>query len=425
MPAGKDPDVIMVVRNPRFMKRQYGFRDRLRLHSTAVVIICASALVGCSDSSKNAATLTTSKPAATALGQQRQSNQVPWNQVGPGWILATWELAPDPPAHQAPVDHPLPQPPVMLYLLDPAGGRYAMTAVGPPDEPNAWGSTSHLADWSDDGRHALFEDWGRADGHTMVTDVDLTTGVRQTFVVDADYASGTYSRPGARAILVSTSTSLQRVHQSGTKQLTFATDQLGAAGKFNGNFLQTSDGAQLVLGTEKGLVVIDNDGAISRPLPMPLPHSNCHPVRWWTTGVILASCGSGFVGTQLWQVPLTGSAPTALTPLDDGQIGYQDAFRVPGGTFLENVPGCGGDGLLFRLDADMKTTQVTVPGVESDKTVRVVGVTGDKLLLRTSGNCGAHNTVLRIYDPAANIATVLPAPPGRGALLRAILFPTS
>lgn len=57
--------------------------------------------------------------------------------------------------------------------------------------------------------------------------------------------------------------------------------------------------------------------------------------------------------------------------------------------------------------------------------MRVVGQTADKLPLKTTGGCGSPNKVLRIYDPAANTATVLQGPLGIGDVKVAILYPTS
>jgi hypothetical protein len=89
------------------------------------------------------------------------------------------------------------------------------------------------------------------------------------------------------------------------------------------------------------------------------------------------------------------------------------------------VPGCGGDGLLFRLTKDMQTTKVTVPGVDSGNTVIAIGVTADKLVLKTHRNCGSRATSLQTYDPAANTSTVLLGPPLNGGdVERAILYPT-
>jgi hypothetical protein len=397
-----------------------------------LVIICAAALVACSGSSQSGTSARSTTP-LPALGVELPGSQIPWDQVGPGWILSTWSQTPD--ASGDPLKGP-----VTLYLFDPAGGRYAITSFSPwpATGPGAPGQTPVLADWSSDGRHALFEDLQAVGGHTAMIEVDLTTGAKQTVTVSTQgySARGAYSRPTGQAILVSDSMQLdgsyidvlERVDLSGTKQLTLPTDQLGPAAKFKGDYLQTSDGSQLVLGTDNGMVVVSNDGVVVRQLPMPAPANSCRPVRWWTSTVILAACvqpQTVDMGMRLWQVPLAGDAPTALTPVDGHEIGYLNAWQVLSGTFLENVPGCGGDGLLFRLTPDMQIKQVTVPGVDRDKTVRVVGVTADKLLLKTSGGCGSPTKVLRIYDPAANTATVLPGPSGGGGVKSAILYPTS
>ena len=410
-----------------------------------LVIISAAALVACSGSSKG--TATSAGPSAPeplpALGVELPASKIPWNEVGPGWILATWSPTPGLNGGQTP---PAGQPataPVTLYLLDPAGGRYAITTfpLSPPLGPGDPGHTPHLVDWSGDGRHALFEDFyfEAAGGNTTVTAVDLGTGAKQTFTAGHD--SVAYSRPTGQAILLLNADpsngnpfKLERVDLSGTKQLTFPTDPLGAAGKFNNAYLQTPDGAQLVLGTDNGMVVVGNDGVVARQLPMPGPRSSCQPVRWWTSTVILAVCETPAPippapvvasESQLWQVPVAGGVPTALTPVNGQDLGYLNAWQLPSGTFLDNVPGCGGDGLLFRLTKDMQTTKVTVPGVDSGNTVIAIGVTADKLVLEANTGCGSRANSLLTYDPAANTSTVLLGPPLNGGdVERAILYHT-
>lgn len=391
-----------------------------------LVTIAGAALVACSGSSHSGS----SAGRLAAPGVELPASQIPWNQVGDGWILATWSQASD--ASGGPSKGA-----VTLYLFDPAGGRYAITSL--PPEPGNDGQTPVLASWSGDARHALFQDIWDRDGNTRMIEVDVATGAKHTLTAQRR-VSAAYSRPTGQAILLSgtkpitpgagpsnaNANTLERVDLNGNKQLTLPTDQLGSAGKFNGDFLQTPDGSQLVLGTDNGMVVVSNNGVIARQLPMPAPTTSCRPVRWWNPTVILAACvppRNVDMGMQLWQVPLAGGSPTRLVAPTEESLGYLNAWQIPSGTFLENVPGCGGDGLLFRLTTGMQTTQVIVPGVDRDKTVRVVGVTGDKLLLKTTGGCGSHAMVLRIYDPAANTATVLPSPPGSGSVRRAILYP--
>jgi hypothetical protein len=456
-----------ILRGQPSMKHQGALADRssarrarnysittIRALVGGLAIICAAALVACSGPPHTTGTSATSTKSGPSPAQDAElpSSQIPWNKVGPGWTLATWTLTPNPvytpkPGHQYPTDPPPPPPPnlpVTLYLFDPAGARYLITTLAPwpADRPGIPGHTPVLADWSGDGRHALFEDNFPAKGHATMTDVDLATGAKQTVEIDTPGYTGygTYSGPTGHAILLSgTKTNnpadpssgeytqvLERFDLSGTKQLTFPTDHLGAAGKFNLNYLQTPDGSQLVLGTDNGMVVVNNDGSLDRQLPVPsAPRTSCKPVRWWTSTVILAGCNGPpgkSMTMQLWQVPLAGGTPTALTPVDEHN-GYLNGWQIPSGTFLENQPGCGGDGELFRLTTDTHAELVRVPGLNPNQAVRIIGVIGDKLLLKTTGGCGSHSMVLRIYDPAANTATILSGPPGDGGVKRAILYP--
>jgi len=180
--------------------------------------------------------------------------------------------------------------------------------------------------------------------------------------------------------------------------------------------------------TDNGLVVMGNDGSVVRELPSPTPKAQCSPVRWWTSTVILANCQSSS-GSQLWQIPLGGGAPTALTAVNSGKeddpgfgpdLGDGNAWQLPSGTFLQSAGACGTE-FLSRLTPDMRTTRVTVPGVDSS--VRVTGATADKLVLQAKLGCGATTSLLT-YDPAANTSTVLLGPPiNGGGVTDALLYP--
>jgi TolB protein len=64
-----------------------------------------------------------------------------------------------------------------LYLVNPEGGRYAITTFPAPGD----GSTPSLVDWSGDGSRALFYTGTGAD--RTVIEVDLHTGTQTTFAV--------------------------------------------------------------------------------------------------------------------------------------------------------------------------------------------------------------------------------------------------
>lgn len=398
-----------------------------RIRFVGALLIAASVLVACSGPPPKGAELPASK--------------VPWSQVGPGWMLATWSPAPGLGPGQTP---PTGQPavaPETLYLLDPAARRYPITTFGllPPVGPGDPGHTPVLADWSPKGRHALFEDYGpdpNGPGKTTMTNVDLTSGDKHSFTVGAGAAQGAYSRPNGQAIIVSRFNgpalgwSLERVDLTGTRQMLFPTDQLGAAGEYNGGYLQSPDGTQFVLGTSTGLVLMGNDGVLGRRLPMPGPLPDCRPVRWWAPAVILTECDASSSASQLWRVPLNGGAPTALTAVNTAQqnsgfgndLGDRDAWQLPSGTFLQSESGCG-PGFLSRLTPDMHATAVTVPGVADSGSVSVIGAQADTLVLRAHMGCGSGISLLT-YNPAANTTTVLLGPPvNGGGVKNVILYP--
>jgi hypothetical protein len=185
-----------------------------------------------------------------------------------------------------------------------------------------------------------------------------------------------------------------------------------------------------VPGPDTGLVVVGKDGVVVRHLPSPMPGGECGAVRWWTSTVILVRCDAAHsTGSQLWEVPVDGGAPTALTAVNSGQeddpgfggdIGDIDAWQLPSGTFLQSEGACG-TMFLSRLTPDMHTTKVIVPGVQ-DSIVIVVGATADKMVLLGKVGCGGTNSLLT-YDPATNTSTVLLGPPiNGGGVTEALMY---
>lgn len=369
--------------------------------------------------------IATASPAAdtTAVthGTEASITDVPWSDVGPGWTLATWSpVTPQMPGRveAAPGEPTWETASTTLYLVDPTGNRYAITTFAPEDS-----HSMALLDWSGDGSHALFGDEYPAPD--TVISVDLHTGAKTTIQVNG-YPE--FTRPDGKAILVSNSYGfdnvrpavLKRMDLGGNVQMTYPTEQLGGTGQFTGNHLESADGTQLVLGTGRSLVVMRNDGTIVRTLAAPMSDGECRAVRWWSADVVLSQCtkkaGSA---SQLWTVPLDGSAPTALTALNSGQgddpgfkgdYGDGIAWQLPSGTFLQSAGACG-TMFLSRLTPDGHTTRVDVPGMGDS--VRVAGMSGDKLELLGKVGCGG-TTSLVAYDPATNSSSVLLGPPVNG-----------
>lgn len=220
---------------------------------------------------------------------------------------------------------------------------------------------------------------------------------------------------------------LERVDPAGNQQLTYPVGQ-----GYEGGFLPTPDGSQIVIGTSKGLALMGNDGSAGKALPVPGGLTHCSPVRWWTSTVVLARCApERFSSTnQLWRVPVDGGIPTPLTAINSGQeddpgfgadLGDGIAWELPSGTFLQSAGACGTI-FLSRLTPDGHTTRVQVPGITSSS-VRVSGVSGDKLVLLAQVGCGGTTSLLT-YDPAANTTDILLGPPvNGGGVTEVVLYP--
>ncbi|WP_328359549.1 hypothetical protein OG976_06630 [Mycobacterium sp. NBC_00419] len=401
-----------------------------------VAVLAAAGLAGCSPSggrptaetasstpSTVAATTATTATSAAGSAAEGGVTDVPWPQVGPGWVLAQWSASQDAGA--------------TLYLVDPAAHRYAITTFEP-------GANVELVDWSGDGSHALFA--AAAVTPSSAISVDLHTGAQSTVALSG---FPRYTRPDGLALLVSTHFNgskpgtLKRVDLQGNPQLTYPTEDLGGAGQFSGEYAASPDGTQLVLGTanlgnelvprtDNSLVVLGNDGTVIRRLAAPMPEAMCAPVKWWTPQTLLAQCvaekGSA---NQLWEVPLDGGAPTALTavnsargddPAFGGDLGDVDAWKLPSGVFLQSL-GAGCDQFLSRLASDGHATRVKVPDVAAG--AAVTGAANGHLVLRDQKNCRG-TTSLVSFDPARNTATVLLGPPvNGGSVSQSMLYPSA
>src|SRR5215469_3023108 len=157
---------------------------------------------------------------ALAAGQQGTYKQVPWAQVGPGWILAEWTPTLIPPA------------PISLFLIDPAGGRYLIETF--PASPAGSGPATIVA-WSGDGRRALFS---TGSASATVTVLDLRSLATSQFQL-ANASPVTFTRPAGEAILVNVQVNdygqskLERVSLTGQPQLSYP-ETFVPGGPYNG-----------------------------------------------------------------------------------------------------------------------------------------------------------------------------------------------
>jgi TolB protein len=222
--------------------------------------------------------------------------------------------------------------------------------------------------------------------------------------------------------------SLVRVDLAGNHQLTYPIEQFGS--KSGPDFLSTPDGTRLVLGTEAGgLAVMGNDGVGAKTLPVP-GQQYCGPTRWWDADstITVADCHDAqYSSSQLWLVPIDGSAPTLLTQPDNAQEGevldVGNAWKLPEGTFVQAYGGCGYR-FLAKVDTFGETpTKVSVPNIDEHRSVGVIGVYHGNLELQASLSCGDGESLLS-YDPGTGTSTVLlGAPLNGGGVVAALPYP--
>jgi hypothetical protein len=392
--------------------------------------LAATLVGGCSSSTKSdtahgvsPAPSPTGAAQAAAHGVEAAIATVPWSRVGPGWMLATWSsVAGGRPGAKLPPGSPTPETAVTtLYLVDPAGGRYPITTFPPP----SGAPRPKLVDWSGDGSHALFYT-ANAPGPSTVTTVDLHSGTQTSFAVDDGFdVVARYTRPQGKAVLLAKWRDtepawLKRVDLAGNPEKTYPVGQ-----DFEGSYLSTPDGIQLVLGLASGLALMGNDGVAGKALPI-AGERRCTPTRWWdTASTVVARCGDNGL-SRLWLVPIGTGTPTALTaPLSGHGPDYGDAnaWQLPSGTFVQDAGACGSEYLAKLSAVGGTTTPVSVPDVEQNSSVRVIGVNAGHLDLQATASCGGGQSLLD-YDPAAGTSTVQLGPPvNGGGVIEAVPYP--
>lgn len=367
--------------------------------------MAAAVLAGCGSSPSNA-----SAPQPVARGVQVATSAIPWDRVGPGWLLATWNhnkgVAP---GSHAPGN--VPNPVNSIFLVDPSGGRYLIAHYANEDEV--------LMGWSGDARRALLVD---SVSSTRISQVDLASGRTTTsFTLPTSnsvfFESVAYSRPKGLALLVTTQTNdaqlLQRFSLTGTLELTYP-KTFTEVGSYAGSVLSSPDGLQLALGASKGIALLGNDGSVVTQVRVP-GATFCEAKRWWATNVVLASCGSSTSQPRLFTIPLNGGAAAALTKVPtvaSGDEGDENAWSVGSAVYLQDAGGCGYQ-YLAKLRPDMLTKPVRVPDVVAGDSVFVLGAANGELALQATVACGSGQSALW-FNPSKNTSTVVLGPPLNG-----------
>lgn len=334
------------------------------------------------------------------------ASSVPWASLGRGWVLAQWD----------PRDDLRPVTRTDLVLVSPTRTRYLLGHAG--------SQRTILTAWSGDGASALLV---TQSSRTTFQVLDLRSGATtSSFAFPASnsvfYEDAAFTRPDGLALLVRTQTDdhqlLARYSLTGQLEQTYPW-VLPGVGAFTGGWLSAPDGSSLVLGAIHGLAIVSNAGVARAELRAKHLFA-CSPLRWWSGGTILASCGAG--APRLYEFFLDGAAPRALTqrnvPPDDGDL---SAWRLGRSVYVQVASACGYEYLAKLHGAD--PVMVQVPGVREGHTVYVVGTTSDALALEASVACQPGLSLL-YYDPAAHRAPVaLGRPTTSGSVLTSLVYP--
>jgi TolB protein len=323
--------------------------------------------------------------AALGAGQVAGRAAVPWRRVGPGWVLAEYwngRFAEQGKPKAAPAT---------LYLVDPAGGRYRLyqwaSTKTPPD----------LQDWSGDKTRALVAT--SAGGLEQIT---LATGKVSRFSLAGQASASGYTRPDGLNILgwtlAGSSYRLARYTLTGARAKVLFTGPGAAAAVY------ASNGDSLAAGANSGLVLVSNAGGKIRSLHA--SGTGCTPARWWSTGTILASCLGPNSRSRLWLVPASGAKAKALTPArgpHSPDLGDLDAWKLPGGLYLEAAGPCG-TLQVFRQAASGSITLVKIPHTSGNN--HILAADGAQLLIGSPVGCSPGETVLW-FNPATRHEHVL------------------
>lgn len=349
------------------------------LATALAVLVAVPALTGTSE---------LALPPAIQLphGLHADPSAVPWSDVGPGWLAISWK----PHARHKSVA-------TDLILVSPSGTAFPLYELP--------GSAPALVEWSEDGTRILVET-ANSNPQSVLPGtyevVDLRSGIVQgSFKPDSSDQTASLTTPHGDSVLIDNLNNadvqwLERYSVHGTPQLRFP-DTFRQVGGWNGNWLQSPTGAQIVMGADHGLAILSRSGSIIATLPGHRA-SECIPEAFWGPGIIVASCTANenadtvdlFEFSRDWPTPRV----LALDP-NDG-FGLYGAWRVDGRVLVQ-MQSCGPPVL-----GELHGHSVTMLQNPYESGI-VLGTTSTSLdLLVPGGECLGGAVVVDRYRPSTN-----------------------
>ncbi len=291
-----------------------------------------------------------------AVPGARGRAEVPWAQVGPGWVYAVWSPNGTDGASGAPGA------PGALLLVSPTGTRYAVAEV-----PNTTGVTAVTGD----GSRVLM----------------ATLGAQRLLLV----------REGVFRPLPSIDAVVVRFG-SAAGDLLVSSPQSGppTIGPVNGpaSALPPGDGGTyrwpgsalgpsgtLVVSTTTGMVEVDpSSGQVRHRWSKRSNDLWCEPISWWPDQRLQARCETP-QGADLRLFADSGPDQTLAGPVSSvaaWEGGFRQAWTWSGGIVLDAMRGCG-IATLDRVGGSPRPLAVTLPGRPDPGRLSAAAVVGDTL----------------------------------------------
>ena len=283
---------------------------------------------------------------------------------------------------------------IILYLVDPLGGRY--TLFSSPSKANNPAFDGVLTDWSGDGQRALFVDFPAKNSQGAsgpIYQLNLRTGkISQVRAASTAAVTG-YLRPGGSQLLagVVELRQCQREWHPGAAEPQREGGSQALARWFEGSPVSSPDGTIIAMPSDDGLHLISSTGAKLRVLE---PNYACSPLRWWSKTTILATCAtSGESDSQnMWLLPVSGAKPVMLTPprpsSGPDQADY-NLFRLTGGSYVEAMGATCGDHVVAKIEPGGKVKVLKVPGASD---ADIITATSAKLCCRSAQVAARHRS---------------------------------
>ena len=367
----------------------------------------ASAATAKSQQSFGAAARSATAAAAETLamlpaGHVGTRSQIPWRIVGSGWSLVEFTTGSAKAAG-----------PVWLFLVDPAGGRYQVYRWSATRTP--W----QLIDWSGDKSRVLLQAQGG--GRPVLHQLALASGKVTTFrLPSASDFTLAYTRPDGANVLASDN-GIVRFNLAGVQQARLI------RGSSYDAALSAPDGLTEVVNGSNGVELVSNAGGLVRRLPVPGASAKlggCTPVRWWTSTTALVTCisSTAIAGPRVWLVPVSGSAPTALTAVrngKDGDYGDTDAWHFGKSLYVQALGACGVR-YIGRQAAGGKVVPVNVPGSAGNNVV--VATSGQRMLVQEFSECSPSSSVVWFNPQTRATQDVLLAPAKSAGVVSVVAY---